>query len=1011
MKKITWLNLLLQRFTSPPIKRKRASRHSETELLEDRTLLSSLTLSGGNLTFTSSAAVANNLTVSYNAGLTEYTFSDPNETITTAIPGAVGSGTNSVTFPAAGVTTSMVLNMGNLDDSANIASFNSNGTGLKIYGQGGSDTATIGGNVTGMAGTFGELDVEQTNLNASFNAVAQPAIIRGAVTLGGTASIVGNLVLVSGNIISDGTPRDLTVTGSNIMLNGNLGVGNSLGNLVVNGTTNFQGIEASSVTITSASAIRLFQNVTASTGAVTLNGPVDIRNDLVITTGLGAGDNFTATGNVTGPAFQSLTVNAGLGDAIYGGNVQTINQFDSTAANNTFNSILARNVDIDGNASTTGIVTATVGGISIDGNYNYAGNTSLVAANNQTIEVTGTTTGAGGNLLVSASSGNLLLASFSGAVSGVNELTMVTNTALTATFVSTISANSVNVTAGTINLGGNVTALVDGVTLTGIVTLTGSSVITSSGVMGDNITIMGTLTSAPATNFSATLNAGSGNVNVTGAIGAQPLGSLTVSGNSLMLQAATVLNNINLNADVLSIGGPLSGAGRLNVTSQTVGLGITVNGSAGGTLSLTPAILANFANGFNRVVIGVATSGNVSVVGLTTFNDTVEINSGGTISVNGGIQGGGSIGEGVLLNGNTQLTGNISTNGGVIFVTGNLNLTGTSSLTTNGMGGASRVRVTGDLNGAGSLTVNNGSVNNLFEVFGNIGNTTALDQLTVTSSVDFRGTVSANNVSVTGTINKFANNVSALTGGVVITGGLFLTGNSIITTGGLAGDDFSVSGQTQSQGGPFSLTVNAADGDVTFMGPVGGLTSFSATGENVTVSAVTTNSVDISGTNVNLASNVRALTGDVNITGDVTLNGGNTQITASSGSDITITGDVDATAGQNLTVLGNGGALNSANFTGTIDGIGKLDVRGTTVDFQGIIGGGTAVNELFVISGDATIGSDITVNGNFYWQTTAGDLTNNAAVLSNNGNITTVTAGVTDGAGTFTAPNGVVSVS
>src|SRR5262249_3340032 len=79
--------------SGPPPKASKKSRPLGVEYLEDRWVLSPLQLSGGVLTYTAGAGIANKLTVSI-SGAT-YTFTDTAEPITvTGISGATGSGTN-----------------------------------------------------------------------------------------------------------------------------------------------------------------------------------------------------------------------------------------------------------------------------------------------------------------------------------------------------------------------------------------------------------------------------------------------------------------------------------------------------------------------------------------------------------------------------------------------------------------------------------------------------------------------------------------------------------------------------------------------------------------------------------------------------------------------------------------------------------------------------------------------------------------------------------------------------
>jgi len=103
-------------------KASKKSRPLGVEYLEDRWVLSTLQLSGGVLTYTAGAGIANKLTVSI-SGAT-YTFTDTAEPITvTGISGATGSGTNTVTIPASQVQPAgMLLDLGDKADSLTVLS-------------------------------------------------------------------------------------------------------------------------------------------------------------------------------------------------------------------------------------------------------------------------------------------------------------------------------------------------------------------------------------------------------------------------------------------------------------------------------------------------------------------------------------------------------------------------------------------------------------------------------------------------------------------------------------------------------------------------------------------------------------------------------------------------------------------------------------------------------------------------------------------------------------------------
>src|SRR5262245_61229537 len=107
----------LARLVGPRANTKRRGRpHLQVEALEGRWVPSTLQVVDGLLTYTAGPGVANRLTVSLSGST--YTFKDTAETISVlGIPGATGSGTNSVSLPSAAVPPAgMLVNLGDMND-------------------------------------------------------------------------------------------------------------------------------------------------------------------------------------------------------------------------------------------------------------------------------------------------------------------------------------------------------------------------------------------------------------------------------------------------------------------------------------------------------------------------------------------------------------------------------------------------------------------------------------------------------------------------------------------------------------------------------------------------------------------------------------------------------------------------------------------------------------------------------------------------------------------------------
>jgi Ca2+-binding RTX toxin-like protein len=138
----------LARLFGPRANTNRQSRRTKpsrpqlgVEALEGRWVPATLQIVNGLLTYTAGAGVANNVTVSLSG--TTYTFRDTAETISVlGIPGATGSGTNTVTLPAAAVQPAgMSINLGDLNDRLSIES---TANAIAVAAGDGNDTIDVG---------------------------------------------------------------------------------------------------------------------------------------------------------------------------------------------------------------------------------------------------------------------------------------------------------------------------------------------------------------------------------------------------------------------------------------------------------------------------------------------------------------------------------------------------------------------------------------------------------------------------------------------------------------------------------------------------------------------------------------------------------------------------------------------------------------------------------------------------------------------------------------------------
>ncbi|MCI0359285.1 MAG: M12 family metallo-peptidase, partial [Planctomycetaceae bacterium] len=214
------------------------------------------------------------------------------------------------------------------------------------------------------------------------------------------------------------------------------------------------------------------------------------------------------------------------------------------------------------------------------------------------------------DLTVAAGGGNVAFAEAVGTAPGHLDLLTVSSAAL-AEFDSTVRANNVSLTATTVRLQNNVTALADDVAIFGNAVLDGNVVLTSGGGAGDDVAIAGaTNADAAASNRTLTAAAGLGSVTLAGALGnAQALAAVTVTGAELTagaigLTAAGALSVTNT--------GPLSA-----ILGAITGAGATLTKAGAGTLRLAGASTYTGATTISagRLNVNGSITSNVTVAG------------------------------------------------------------------------------------------------------------------------------------------------------------------------------------------------------------------------------------------------------------------------------------------------------------------------------------------------------------------------------------------------------------
>lgn len=532
---------------------------------------------------------------------------------------------------------------------------------------------------------------------------------------------------------------------------------------------------------------------------------------------------------------------------------------------------------------------------------------------------------------------------------------------------------------GDVTLEDDLTTLAGGgVTVNGGTTLTNTIQITTNGTSDGDVTFNGAVDGDTLGPWGLTVDAGAGNVQFNGTVGAgDPLATLIVSANDITLftvttsggQSYTSAGTLFLNGDLAGVGISVSGNTQLDtdviITGSTfVNLAGTVNSATGLGRSLTINSPTTTLGG----VVGGAAGGALGSL-TTDAAGTTNLN-GGAITVLNAI----TFADNIVLGANTTLA---STTLGDVTFNGTVNTDGSArSLTVNTGGG----------------TIVNGAV----------GGTAALANFTTDAAGFTR--LGAN---VTTTAAQTYNDAVRLNANVVLNGASAAFASTVDSNDTIT---------------PRSLTITTT-GATSFASDVGGsalLASLSVNATTIALRGVETNGNQAYTGTATLNGDLRVNNaGTLTITGNVLVAGASGLFTpGASGSDITITGTVNASGSPQALVINAREDTNNAGagvfLQGNIGlGVGAgefalstLDVTGGAYTLQQVrttgnqtyVGAGTLNGNLtisgvgaFDFDGDVVLGGNITIastDGNILFQddidsdTTARTLTINVGGAS-----------------------------
>ena len=906
-----------------------------------------------NLTFTSASLIniGNNITVT---GANPLTFPDP---VSITGPSVITSNNQSV-------------------------SFNStiNGT-HPLTVAAGTGAITLSG-VVGGSTRLGAISLTSTNAtgvtigaNITANSLTTTGTTSTLLTLAGTTTIDASTV--SGGISFGGTIDGSVAGAQALTLTAGSGAITLSG--VVGGSTR---LGAMSLTTTNATGVTIGANITANSFTATGTTKTFLSGPSIIDTSANNGAiSFGGTINGT----QALTLTAGSGAITLSGVVGGSTRLGAMSLTTTNATGVSIGANITANSFTTTGTTKTL--------LTLAGTTTIdTSANNGAISFGGTIDGSSAGaqaLTLTAGSGPITLTGIVGGTTRLGALNLTTTNATGATIGANITANSFAATATTntflsgpvvINTSSDNGAISFGGTVDGAQNLTlnaGSGTITFTGAVGGGtrlgaltITNVGSLTANNITAGSITQTAGSGTTTFNGLLNTNLVAGITLTGTTF---------NINNNVTTTN-GGPLTVT---HSGTLTIGCAVTLSLAGGffdngpGPTSFGSSITTSGTNlTFSAPLVLTCPTTTISTgagVGNILFNSTIT-GAGKNLTLTAG---GGNItfqaDVGTLANPIGVLTvnavNNVTANGALYTSQYNqTSVAGTGTTAFNGL-----VDIT---SGAGlAATTNNVTFNNtVTTASGGTVTATVGSTLTLTSAaaLNLDGAFLQNGA---GGVQS-AGSITTTNDNIQFTGPVSLTGLTTLNTGAGIGDILFSS----TVDGPGGLTLTAGTGNITFSGAVGATTRLGA----MTINTAT----QVQAGNIKAAS--LAQTGPVatsNYLGYINTNGASGVNLA--GAAMTITGDLITTSGGPFAITNSGLLTLTAGANTSISGAFSQQ-GGGTVSFSG---------PLVTTNQTITFTNNVTLTGSATFNSGTGSV----------GNITFM--GTIDGAQTLALSSGAANIS
>ncbi len=605
-----------------------------TTLSGTNTYTGATTINGGTLAVTGSIATSSAVTVN-SGGTLSGTGAVPGVTVTsggTLAPGASDAGTLIVDG-------SLKLNSG-ADYAASISSTNGASTATSVTG--GSNTATLGGTFTAVAGTGTYVPGNLYTVLTTAAASGVTGTFSGLGVTGNFGNQVPYLIyssnkvqveLTAGNIWSGGTSN------WNTPGNWSLGVPTAALNSQAS-TATFNGAGGPVTVNTAATAANMLFTSGAPAYSFTING----GNSLALS-GIGVVDNSShaPTFNVEGASAGTFTFQdaATAGDAVIATGTGGLTEFlnNSTGGTAQFTTTGTGVVDFSGTTGPAANGTITAGSIAGTGGSYYLGTNTLTVGNSSSQVFSGVISSCGTNgtaceasILNSGAtiSGGSLIKVGSGTLTlgGVNTYTGAT-TIDAGTLALSSSGSIANSSEVAIATGG--TFDISGTTSGTLITTLADSAAGQAGTV--NVGTQTLTISNGSSTFSGAITGTTGGLTVSG--GVQTLagvssysGATTITGGTLNL---TGTNSIAAaSAVTIDAGGTLG----LGENAQTI-TAINLNGGTieGGLLAGTIASSGGTINGVGGSAAVNAQSGITTLSGTNTYTGATTVSSGATLDL------------------------------------------------------------------------------------------------------------------------------------------------------------------------------------------------------------------------------------------------------------------------------------------------------------------------------------------------------------------------------------------